>query len=87
MLLSGDCKDLLDCLSSWGSPSDPSIHSIIDDILVDLSAFDSRDVLFIPRDENYLAHNIARWAAFCNIDGPIAISSIPSSVLTGDEEM
>ncbi|PKI41638.1 hypothetical protein CRG98_037945 [Punica granatum] len=54
MLLLGDCKDLLDCLSSQGTPTDPSILSILNDMLVGLSAFDSWDALCIPRDDNYV---------------------------------
>ncbi|PKI39148.1 hypothetical protein CRG98_040467 [Punica granatum] len=68
-------------------PLTPPFLPILDEMLLDLSVFDSWDVLYIPRDDNFLAHNIARWAAICNLDGSVAISALPASVFIREEEM
>lgn len=37
-------------------------------------------IFFIPRDHNYIAHNLAKWAAHSNFVGQLPDRDVPSSI-------
>ena len=51
-----------------------------EDVLL-LSSIDFWHSSYVPRSCNSTAHNIAKWALFCNASGTIPISSLPAHVL------
>lgn len=85
LLLQGDSKDAIDSLLYRTSTGRPDIDLLQSVLRVDLETFVSWDAVYIPRNCNFLAHNLAKWASFCNHSGPIPISSLPLSVLRREE--
>ncbi|XP_031383200.1 uncharacterized protein LOC116197257 [Punica granatum] len=84
LLLIGDSKGTVNGLLSPGLFQHPACSSLISVMLQDLALFSSWSALYSPGAENFIAHNIARWASFCNT---IAIFSIPPDVLVWEGEM
>lgn len=81
LLFQGDAKDINEEIQNNGYTQTASIEDIIKDIKPKLSPFDSCNVNYIPREQNFLAQNVAKWASGCNFVGSILIPSLPLSVL------
>lgn len=63
-----DSSTVIETLQTSASPPDFPVYvmSNVDSSLRSLSCW---EFCYVPRNLNFLAHNIASWAAFCNWDG------------------
>jgi hypothetical protein len=82
----GDAKVVINTINFPSSLPPWEIVAILDNIRSLLPFFTYFDFLFCPRGQNGLAHFVALWASFCKTWGPHPISSIPSWVLSEEQE-
>lgn len=85
LFLQGDSKDGIEPLPSGTPTGNTAADCILQAVCNELTAFDSWEAIYIPRNDSFLAHNIVQWASFCNFSGPATISSLPSSVFRREE--
>lgn len=81
LLLQGNAKNTMEELLKADAPQTNKHWSTISKALVLLFFFDSWTVHFVPRNTNFLIHNVDHWAAANNFVGSIPLSSLPSNAL------
>ncbi|KAL5566025.1 hypothetical protein UlMin_029189 [Ulmus minor] len=77
----GDAKIVLDALSSLRSNVFWSISAVLDNCILKLNSFVFWSFSFAPREANFLAHNLARWALFCSCNAQV-LSAPPPTVFS-----
>lgn len=45
---------------------------------LELCAFTSCNITYVPRVENFLVYILAKWASSCKVAGPTLISALPA---------
>uniref|UniRef100_A0A2N9HS98 Reverse transcriptase domain-containing protein n=1 Tax=Fagus sylvatica TaxID=28930 RepID=A0A2N9HS98_FAGSY len=79
--LEGDALNVIQAIVEFPNDVFWTISNIARDISLLLSSIDFWHSSYVPRSCNSTAHNIAKWALFCNASGTIPISSLPAHVL------
>uniref|UniRef100_A0A2N9IDR3 Reverse transcriptase domain-containing protein n=1 Tax=Fagus sylvatica TaxID=28930 RepID=A0A2N9IDR3_FAGSY len=79
--LEGDALNVIQAIVEFPNEVFWTISNIARDISLLLSSIDFWHSSYVPRSCNSTAHNIAKWALFCNASGTIPISSLPAHVL------
>lgn len=87
LLLKGDTKDIIEAILYQDSPPTAAIRNSIKEARDLLQHYDSWNLVFIPRSENFLTHNLAKWATVSRFEGLIPFSLVPPHFLMRDEEM
>jgi hypothetical protein len=78
VILEAHSQIVINALNQVSECSDWEIEDIVADIRSILdSSCSSWLAHFVHRDLNFLAHNLASWAADCSSRGPVTISTIP----------
>lgn len=81
LLLQSDSQNVVEAILNGTPTGNMDADSILFSLHLDLPAFHKWHIVYVPEVQHFSVHNLAKWAAFCNVTVPVPVSQLPPWIL------